>query len=111
MARASPYPRGRSPPRLDRPQCRAVVLARNRSPPNGAAALFRKDMKEHSALFAIVHPTHFKQIWPIRRNIIGWPPNITVTDRDADNIAGAFHRRGDEVGRRMVENEWLANNS
>lgn len=45
------------------------------------------------------------QIWPIRRNVIGWPPK-TMTDRDADNIAGAFHRRSDEVGRKMAEESW-----
>jgi hypothetical protein len=55
----------------------------------------------------LARPDLLKQIWPIRRNIIGWPPKIAVTDRIADDIAGEFHRRSDEVGRRMVEDTWM----
>lgn len=54
----------------------------------------------------LVRPDLLTQIWPIRRNIIGWPPKIAVTDRAANDIAGSFHRRSDEVGRRMVEDTW-----
>jgi len=39
------------------------------------------------------------QIWPFRRNIIGWPPE-PLTDREADDIAGAFFRFTEEIGRR-----------
>jgi hypothetical protein len=39
------------------------------------------------------------QIWPIQRNIVVWPLN-TMIDRDADQIAAAFHRMSDEVARR-----------
>lgn len=46
-----------------------------------------------------------EQIWPIRRNIIGWPPT-TLNDRDADQIAAAFQRVSDEIGRQMVEKLW-----
>jgi hypothetical protein len=46
------------------------------------------------------------QIWPIERNIIGWPPRKSITDSDADAIASHFHRRSDEVGRKMVEDNW-----
>jgi hypothetical protein len=45
------------------------------------------------------------QIWPVRRNIVAWPPT-TMTDRDVDGIAAAFHRLSNEVGRRMVEGSW-----
>jgi hypothetical protein len=38
------------------------------------------------------------QIWPIKRNVIGWPPTA-LTDREADTIAGAFFRFAEEVGR------------
>jgi hypothetical protein len=54
----------------------------------------------------LARPDLLAQIWPIKRNIIGWPPRMTISDRDADAIAGAFHRRSDEVGRRMVEDSW-----
>jgi hypothetical protein len=42
-------------------------------------------------------------IWPIRRNLVVWPPRKTLSDRDADAIAAAFHLASGEVGRRMVE--------
>jgi hypothetical protein len=45
------------------------------------------------------------QIWPIQRNIIGWPLKA-MTDRDADNIAAAFHRFSNEIGRQMTEEGW-----
>jgi hypothetical protein len=48
------------------------------------------------------------QICPVSRNTIGWPPKNRVSDRDADFIASHFHRRSDEVGRKMVEESWLA---
>jgi hypothetical protein len=38
------------------------------------------------------------QIWPIKRNIVGWPPTA-LTDSEADSIAGAFFRFAEEVGR------------
>lgn len=50
-----------------------------------------------------VRPDLLAQIWPIRRNLIAWPPRATLTDRDADGIASAFHLASDEVGRTMVE--------
>jgi hypothetical protein len=46
------------------------------------------------------------QIWPFRRNLVAWPPKTTMNDRDADQIAGAFQRKSDEVGRKMVEQSW-----
>jgi hypothetical protein len=39
------------------------------------------------------------QIWPIRRNIIAWPSK-TLSDRDADQIAGSFFLAVEEIGRR-----------
>jgi hypothetical protein len=38
------------------------------------------------------------QIWPIQRNVIGWPPS-TLTDREADTIAGAFFTFAEQIGR------------
>jgi hypothetical protein len=37
------------------------------------------------------------QIWPLRRNIVGWPTQ-TLTDREADQIAGAFFLFAEEIG-------------
>jgi hypothetical protein len=48
-----------------------------------------------------------KQIWPLRRNLVAWPPTTTMNDRDADQIAGAFQRQSDAVGRKMAEESWL----
>jgi hypothetical protein len=39
------------------------------------------------------------QIWPIRRNIVAWPTK-TLSDRDADQIAGSFFLAVEEIGRR-----------
>jgi hypothetical protein len=39
------------------------------------------------------------QIWPIRRNIVAWPTK-TVTDREADQIAGSFFVAVEEIGQR-----------
>jgi hypothetical protein len=41
----------------------------------------------------LVRPDLLVQIWPVRRNIVAWP-RTTMTDRDADKIAGEFHRSG-----------------
>jgi hypothetical protein len=41
------------------------------------------------------------QIWPICRNIIAWPTK-TLSDRDADQIAGSFFLAVDEIGRRSI---------
>jgi hypothetical protein len=38
------------------------------------------------------------QIWPIKRNVIGWPP-VPLSDRDADQIAGSFFRFAEAVAR------------
>jgi hypothetical protein len=38
------------------------------------------------------------QIWPISRNILGWPP-ATLTDLEADIVSGAFFRFAEQVGR------------
>jgi hypothetical protein len=38
------------------------------------------------------------QIWPISRNIIGWPPP-SLTDLEADTVSGAFFRFAEQVGR------------
>jgi hypothetical protein len=46
------------------------------------------------------------QIWPFRRNLVAWPPTVTMNDRDADQIAGAFQRQSDEVARMMAEESW-----
>jgi hypothetical protein len=56
-------------------------------------------------IFEKYRPDLLVQIWPVRRNIVAWPPT-TMTDRDADRIAAAFHRFSGEVGRRMVERSW-----
>jgi hypothetical protein len=39
------------------------------------------------------------QLWPLKRNIIGWPPAAALTDRDADTIAGAFYMFVEAIGR------------
>jgi hypothetical protein len=39
------------------------------------------------------------QVWPFKRNIIGWPP-APLSDREADQIAGAFFLFAEERGRR-----------
>jgi hypothetical protein len=39
------------------------------------------------------------QIWPLRRNIVGWPTE-TLTDRGADQIAGSFFLAVEEIGRK-----------
>jgi hypothetical protein len=44
-------------------------------------------------------PELMKQIWPIKRNIVGWPPK-TLSDRDADGIAAAFFLKSEEIARR-----------
>jgi hypothetical protein len=36
-------------------------------------------------------PYMLAQIWPIRRNIVVWPPK-TISDRNADQIASAFQQ-------------------
>jgi hypothetical protein len=38
------------------------------------------------------------QIWPIQRNIVGWPA-AALTDREADTIAGAFFMFVEQIGR------------
>lgn len=43
------------------------------------------------------------QIWPVRRNVVGWPPTITLSDRDADNIASSFHISGNAAALRIAE--------
>jgi hypothetical protein len=38
------------------------------------------------------------QIWPIQRNVVGWPP-LAITDREADTISSAFFQFAEQVGR------------
>jgi len=38
------------------------------------------------------------QIWPILRNVVGWPPPA-ITDREADTISAAFFQFAEQVGR------------
>lgn len=51
----------------------------------------------------VVRPDMLPQIWPIRRNVIGWPPRTTLTDRNADDIAGSLHIASDAVAKRIAE--------
>lgn len=48
-------------------------------------------------------PELLAQIWPIRRNLVAWPPRRTLSDRDADAIASAFQVDSAKVGHGMVE--------
>jgi hypothetical protein len=52
--------------------------------------------------FRLARSDLLKQIWPIHRNIIGWPP-ATLNDRDADGIASSFHLASDAVAKSVVE--------
>jgi hypothetical protein len=38
-----------------------------------------------------------KQIWPLKRNILPWP-GASLSDREADHIAGSFYRFSEAVG-------------
>jgi hypothetical protein len=53
----------------------------------------------------LVRSDMLAQIWPVRRNVVGWPTTITLTDRDADGIANSFH----VVAKRIAEESgiWL----
>jgi hypothetical protein len=42
--------------------------------------------------------SRLSQIWPPRHSLLIWPPTDTLTDRDADQLAGAIFGRLDEVG-------------
>jgi hypothetical protein len=39
-----------------------------------------------------------KQIWPLRRNILGWP-GPSLSGREADSISGSFFHFSESVGR------------
>jgi hypothetical protein len=39
------------------------------------------------------------QVWPVRRNIVPWPTD-TLTDHDADQVAGSFFAAVEAIGRR-----------
>ena len=49
-------------------------------------------------------PNLLAQIWPIRRNLIAWPPRIALSGRDADAICASFKVASDEVENRTVNN-------
>jgi hypothetical protein len=87
---------------LPRPNTQAVTFVVGRLYVHVASSA--TDIFEH---WHLNRPDLLVQIWPVRRNIVAWPPT-TMTDRDADRIAGAFHRSSDEMGQRMVERSWAA---
>jgi hypothetical protein len=50
----------------------------------------------------LARPDLLAQVWPIRRNIIGWPLG-TLSDSDADAIASSFHLASDSVAENMIQ--------
>ncbi|SRR5208282_3897748 len=54
----------------------------------------------------LAQPDLLAQIWPIRRNIVGWPLD-RLTDRNADGIASSFHLASDTVAKNMIEQSTL----
>jgi hypothetical protein len=86
--------------RLPRPNTQAVTFVVGRLYVHVVSSV--TDIFEDWHLY---RPDLLVQIWPVRRNIVAWPLT-TMTDRDADGIAAAFHHFSDEVGRRMVERSW-----
>jgi hypothetical protein len=47
----------------------------------------RSSMTDIFENWRFVRPDLLGQIWPVRRNLIVWPPRTTLSDRDADAIA------------------------
>jgi hypothetical protein len=54
----------------------------------------------YSKIGRFARPDRLGQVWPIRRNLIAWPLT-SITDREADEIAGSLHVASDAVARHI----------
>lgn len=58
------------------------------------------DIFEEWRFSTIAGAAKLRQIWPLSRNIVAWP-GPTLTDREADAIAGSFFNFAEAVGRKI----------